>query len=78
MRQAINHAVNVDEIVKSLLLGYGIRAGDVNGHLLRLLGVDFKSKLYDYDPKKAKQLLTEAGFPNGFGIDMDTPNGRYL
>ncbi|KIU48725.1 ABC transporter substrate-binding protein [Bradyrhizobium elkanii] len=78
VRQAINHAVNVDEIVKSLLLGYGIRAGDVNGHLLRLLGVDFKSKLYDYDPKKAKQLLTEAGFPNGFGIDMDTPNGRYL
>jgi peptide/nickel transport system substrate-binding protein len=78
VRQAINHAVNVDEIVKSLLLGNGIRAGDVNGHLLRLLGHDFKSKLYDYDPKKAKQLLAEAGYPNGFSIDMDTPNGRYL
>lgn len=78
VRQALNYAVNVDEIVKSLLLGNGIRAGDVNGHLLRLLGVDFKSKLYDYDPKKAKQLLAEAGFPNGFSIDMDTPNGRYL
>ena len=78
VRKAINHAVNVDEINKSLLLGNGIRAGDVNGHVLRLLGVDFKSKLYDYDPKKAKQLLTEAGFPNGFSIDMDTPNGRYL
>lgn len=78
VRQAINHAVNVDEIVKSLLLGNGIRAGDVNGHILRLLGVDFKSKLYDYNPAKAKQLLAEAGFPNGFSIDMDTPNGRYL
>lgn len=78
VRQAINHAVNVDEIVKSLLLDNGIRAGDVNGHILRLLGVNFKSKLYDYNPKKAKQLLAEAGFPNGFSIDMDTPNGRYL
>lgn len=78
VRQAINHAVNVDEIVQSLLLGNGIRAGDVNGHVLRLLGTDFKSKLYGYDPKKAKALLAEAGFPNGFSIDMDTPNGRYL
>lgn len=78
VRQAINHAVNVDEIVKTLLLGNGIRAGDVNGHILRLLGADFKSKLYDYNPEKAKQLLAEAGYPNGFSIDMDTPNGRYL
>ncbi len=78
VRQAINHAVNVDAIVQSLLLGNGIRSGDVNGHLLRLLGVDFKSSLYDYDPAKAKKLLAEAGYPNGFQIDMDTPNGRYV
>jgi len=78
VRRAINHAINVDEIVKSLLLGNGVRVGDVNGHILRLLGVDFKSKLYDYDPKCRSQSRSEAGFPNGFAIDMDTPNGRYL
>lgn len=78
VRQAINHAVNVDAIVQSLLLGNGIRSGDVNGHLLRLLGVDFKSRLYDYDPVKAKKLLAEAGYPDGFQIDMDSPNGRYV
>jgi peptide/nickel transport system substrate-binding protein len=78
VRQAMNYAVNVDAIIKSLLLGNGQRTGDVNGHLLRLLGNPYKSKLYSYDPKKAKQLLTEAGFPNGFSIDLDTPSGRYL
>lgn len=78
VRQAINYAVNDDAIIKNLLLGNGQRTGDVNGHLLRLLGVDYKSKLYPYDPKKAKALLAEAGYPNGFSIDLDTPSGRYL
>jgi peptide/nickel transport system substrate-binding protein len=77
VRQAVNYAVDVQAIIDSLLLKNGIRSGDVNGHLLRLLGHDFKSRLYDYNPKKAVQLLAEAGYPKGFEIDMDTPNGRY-
>lgn len=78
VRQAINYAVDVNGIIKNLLLGNGECIGDVNGHLLRLLGDSYKSTPYPYDPKKAKQLLTEAGFPNGFSIDLDTPSGRYL
>jgi peptide/nickel transport system substrate-binding protein len=31
-----------------------------------------------YDPKKAKQLLTDAGYPNGFEVTMDCPNDRYV
>ncbi|MEM0179610.1 MAG: ABC transporter substrate-binding protein, partial [Fervidicoccaceae archaeon] len=31
-----------------------------------------------YDPQKAKQLLAEAGYPNGFSVTLITPNGRYL
>ena len=30
------------------------------------------------DPERAKKLLTEAGYPNGFSIDAGRPNGRYI
>ena len=33
---------------------------------------------YSYNPAKAKQLLAEAGFPNGVAIDFYTANGRYI
>jgi peptide/nickel transport system substrate-binding protein len=77
VRQAINHAVDVKAIINGVLLGYGNRSGSVNGHLLRLLGTDYKEPLYDYNPAKAKQFLAAAGYPNGFEISLDSPNGRY-
>ncbi len=30
------------------------------------------------DPAKAKQLLAEAGYPNGFRVGLDCPNDRYV
>ena len=30
------------------------------------------------DPEAARRLLTEAGYPNGFGVTMDCPNDRYV
>jgi peptide/nickel transport system substrate-binding protein len=31
-----------------------------------------------YDPAKARQLLAEAGYPNGFEVTLDCPNNRYV
>ena len=31
-----------------------------------------------HDPAKARELLAEAGYPDGFAVTMDCPNDRYV
>jgi peptide/nickel transport system substrate-binding protein len=35
-------------------------------------------KIVKYDPEGAKKLLAQAGYPNGFGLTIHTPNNRYV
>ncbi|MHC1950428.1 ABC transporter substrate-binding protein [Bradyrhizobium sp. UFLA06-06] len=63
VRQAIAHAVDTDAIIKSVLFGQGERYTEVGRGEA---GYDPNLKLYPYDPRKAKQLLAEAGYPRGF------------
>ncbi len=77
VRQALNYAVNVDEIIEFLLSGYGKRAATIVNS--SAFGFDPDLEPYPYDPDKAKELLAEAGYPNGFTIGFDlaslgTPN----
>ena len=37
-----------------------------------------KSECYSYNPSKAKALLAEAGYPNGFEVTLYSTSGRYL
>ena len=76
VRQALNYAVNVDEIIQFVLGGAATRLASATKP--GMLGHDPVLKPYPYDPAKAKQLLAEAGFPNGFEATLDAPNGRYL
>ncbi|MDR7856718.1 glutathione ABC transporter substrate-binding protein [Tissierella sp.] len=64
VRQAINYAVNVQEIIDVVLEGAGVVA---NGPLTEgIFGANSDLKGYEYNPEKAKQLLAEAGYPDGF------------
>ena len=76
VRQALNYAVDVDSIIKYVLNGNGYRVATplTPAHF----GYDPTIKPYPYDPKKAKELLKEAGYPHGFKMTLLSPSGRYL
>jgi glutathione transport system substrate-binding protein len=63
VREAINYAINKQALAKVAFSGYAIPAEGVVPK-----GVEYAVKLgpWPYDPAKARQLLKEAGYPNGF------------
>lgn len=68
VRQAMNYAINYDEMIQQLLKGKGRR---LRGPLaFGMEGYDESLKGYDYDVNKAKQLLKDAGMPNGFDLTL--------
>jgi len=73
VRLAANHAVNWPTINEAESLGFSFVTG---GIIPRKLDFALPLEPYGYDPKKAKQLLKEAGYPNGFDageMSTDTP-----
>lgn len=64
VRQALNYAVNKDEMVATLLAGKAAVASQTAP--INAFGYDPEIKAYAYDPVLAKKMLTEAGYGNGF------------
>lgn len=68
VRQALNYAIDRDAIVK------GIFRGDAEPMVTPVMpgafGFNPNLKPYPYDPKKAMDLLAQAGYPNGFTTDL--------
>ncbi len=74
VRQAFNYAVDKDMIVKKILLGL---ADVAEGPMSSTLFGYYKVGKYEYNPKKAKELLAAAKFPMDTKVSMITPTGRY-
>jgi peptide/nickel transport system substrate-binding protein len=70
VRQAINHAIETDAIIKGVYNDVGTKANSAMSP--KVLGYHEALKGYDYDPNKAKALLKEAGFPDGFKTTLWT------
>jgi peptide/nickel transport system substrate-binding protein len=76
VRLAMNYAVDVDEIIKTVLDGKGVRVATMLTD--RHFGFTPQLKPIKQDPGKVKQLLTEAGFGGGVEITLNAPQGRYV
>ena len=67
VRQAVNYAINTARIQK-LLAGQAKALNQIYPE--GMPGYQADKQFYTYDPAKAKQLLAEAGFPNGFKVTL--------
>ncbi|MCD7908984.1 MAG: ABC transporter substrate-binding protein, partial [Clostridium sp.] len=78
VRKALQHAVDRDTMIQVAFEGFAVPAylqGDES-----CFGVDYSKVVqYDYDLDKAKELLAEAGYPNGLDLGtMVTNSGSYF
>jgi peptide/nickel transport system substrate-binding protein len=69
VRQALNYAVDVEAIIDALLGGHGSRLATF--FMSESLGYDPNLKPYPHDLDKAKALLAEAGYPDGFSTTLE-------
>src|SRR3546814_7502908 len=76
VRQAIAYAVNRKSIVENLFAG-GARVVH-SACFPEQFGCDQTIKHYDYNVAKAKELLKEAGYPNGFRSEEHTSEHQSL
>jgi peptide/nickel transport system substrate-binding protein len=77
VRQAVAHAIDKDSIVKGILQGRAYRLDGPLGPTMLSYDPNLQPQ-YPYDPEKARQLLAEGGFPNGFEVDFYSPVDRYI
>ncbi len=77
VRQALYQAIDIEAIKKKVMRGLSEPAG-----IITFPGVTGYTKALDkrlpYDVDAAKQLLAEAGYPDGFDVELRCPNDRYV
>jgi peptide/nickel transport system substrate-binding protein len=73
VRRAVYHALNMPLIIDKVLRGQGEPTGALLSPLVDGSPAELDKRL-PYDPARARQLLGEAGYPNGFSVTLDCVN----
>ncbi|GAA3410558.1 ABC transporter substrate-binding protein [Paenibacillus hodogayensis] len=78
VRQALNMAVDVDTMIKTVMGGHAERVSTMVPK--QNFGYDASVKPFEYNVQKAKQMLADAGYPQGFSIQLDaaTPDANSV
>jgi len=77
VRKAMNYAIDNKTIVNKVMLGVGTPIRGPFGPKVWGYDPKFEEMGYSYNPEKAKALLKQAGYPNGFDTEFWHPTGRY-
>ena len=76
VREAIYLGIDEDSIVKFVMKDFAKPAGQFHPEVV--FGYDESIERPAFNPEKAKKLLAEAGYPDGFEVVLDAPNNRYV
>jgi peptide/nickel transport system substrate-binding protein len=76
VRKAISKAINRQALAERVMEGQAVPTGQLLPE--GFFGYTRNLKVEAYDPEGAKKLLAEAGYPNGFGLTIHSPNNRYV
>ncbi|MDZ7671492.1 MAG: ABC transporter substrate-binding protein [Halanaerobiales bacterium] len=76
VRQAMYMAINIDELIDKVMFGHATPAAQIPDP--PTTGYSEKIERLPYDPERARELLKEAGYEDGFEIKLSAPNDRYV
>lgn len=73
VRQAINYAINKDAVIEGVFDGYATKLYSNFSPVMAVYYNDQLEDTYPTDVEKAKELLKEAGYENGFDLTITVP-----
>lgn len=78
VRKALYHAIDIETMKTKLMNGQSFPTGGITPSPLGSYNDPQVETRMPYDLDKAKALMNEAGYPNGFEVTLDCPNNRYI
>jgi peptide/nickel transport system substrate-binding protein len=78
VRKALYHAVDIETMKNKLMSGQSYPSGGNTPSPKAYFNDPKIEARYAFDLAEAKKLMTEAGYPNGFEVQLDCPNNRYI
>lgn len=77
VRKAAYQAIDVDTLIDKIMRGNAQAAAQLVSETMSGFSQGLTERL-PYDPEASKELLTQAGYPDGFSFGLQCPNDRYI
>ena len=78
VRQALYQAVDIKAIERTVMRGLGKPTGTMIADMVNGWTPELGERASPFDPEASKKLLADAGYPDGFEVQLDCPNDRYV